>query len=129
MLTSDALKPPHNNWLRRPTTPIGVPLLHPTANTLKVTLKMGMAEMGVPHTKIPIRALIAHLEAQIILRNPIGSANTLQSVKSVMNWATLQNIVHICTLLSPLPIMLPLHLQQTQNGLLILEFHTTLLVI
>ncbi|KAL6328979.1 hypothetical protein AAG906_007269 [Vitis piasezkii] len=43
---------------------------------------MGMAEMGVPHTKIPIRALIGHLEAQIIPRNPMGSANTLQSAKS-----------------------------------------------
>ena len=90
---------------------------------------MGMAEMGVSHAKIPIRALIAHLEAQIIPRNPLGSANTLQSAKSVMNWATLQNIVHVCALLSPLPIMLSLHLQQTQNGLLILELHTTLLVI
>ena len=94
MPTFDALKPPHNNWLSRPTTPIGVLLLHPAANTLKVTSKMGMAEMGmaemgVPHTKIPIRALIAHLEAQIIPRNSMGSANTLQSAKSVMNWATL----------------------------------------
>ena len=90
---------------------------------------MGMAEMGVPHAKIPIRALIAHLEAQIIPRNPLGNTNTLQSAKSMMNWATLQNIVHICALLSPLPIMLPPYLQQTQNGLLILELHTTLLVI
>ena len=129
MSTSNALKPPHINWLRWPTTPIGVLLLHPTTNTLKVTLKMGMAEMGVSHTKIPIRTLIGHLEAQIIPRNPMGSANTLQSAKSVMNWATLQNIVHVCALLSPLPIMLPLHLQQTQNGLLIMELHTTLLVI
>ena len=90
---------------------------------------MGMAEMGVPHAKIPIRAIITHLEAQIIPRNPMGSANTLQSAKSVMNWATSQNIVHVCALLSPLPIMLPFHLQQTKNGLLILELHTTLLVI
>ncbi|RVW19592.1 hypothetical protein CK203_115949 [Vitis vinifera] len=45
---------------------------------------MGMAEMGVSHAKIPIRALIAHLKAQIIPRNPIGSANTLQSAISVM---------------------------------------------
>ncbi|RVW94536.1 hypothetical protein CK203_030796 [Vitis vinifera] len=35
MPTSDALKPPQNNWLRRPTTLIGVLLLHPVANTLK----------------------------------------------------------------------------------------------
>ena len=127
MPTSDTLKPPYSNWLHRPTTSIGILLLRPSANTLKVTPEMGMAEMGVPHAKIPIRALIAHLEAQIIPRNPMGSANTLQSAKSTMNWATLQNIVHVCTLLSPLPIMLPLHLQQTQNGLLILELHTTLL--
>ena len=40
--------------------------------------------MRVPHAKIPIRALIAHLEAQIIPRNPLGSVNTLQSAKSVM---------------------------------------------
>ena len=113
MPTSDALKPPHSNWLRRPITPISILLLHPAANTLKVTPKMGMAEMGIPHTKIPIRALIAHLAAQIIPRNPMGSVNTLQSAKSVMNWTTLQNIVHVWTLLSPLPIMLPLHLQQT----------------
>ena len=129
MPTSDALKPPYSNWLRQPTIPIGVLLLHLVANTLKVTPKMGMAEIGVPYAKIPIRALIAHLEAQIIPRNPMGSTNTLQSAKSVMNWATSQNIVHVCALLSPLPIMLPLHLQQTQNGLLILELHTTLLVI
>ena len=82
--------------------------------------KMGMAKMRLPHTKIPIKAIIAHLEAQIIPRNPMGSANTLQSAKSVMNWATSQNIVHVCALLSPLPIILPLHLQQTQNGLFIL---------
>ena len=63
MPTSDALKPPQNNWLRRPTTLIGVLLLHPVANTLKVTSKMGMAEMRVPHAKIPIMALIAHLKA------------------------------------------------------------------
>ena len=129
MPTSDALKPPHSNWLRRPTTPIGVLLLHPTTNTLKVTSKMGMVEMGVLHAKIPIRALITHLAAQIIPRNSMGNANTLKSAKSVINWATFQNIVHVCALLSLLPIMLPLHLQQTQNGLLILELHTTLLVI
>ena len=46
---------------------------------------MGMAVMGVPQAKIPIRAIIAHLEAQIIPSNPMGSANTLQSAKSVMN--------------------------------------------
>ena len=85
MPTSDALKPPYSNWLRQPTIPIGVLLLHLVANTLKVTPKMGMAEIGVPYAKIPIRALIAHLEAQIIPRNPMGSANTLQSAKSVMN--------------------------------------------
>ena len=46
MPTSDTLKPPHSNWLRWPTTPIGVLLLHPTTNTLKVTPKMGYGRNG-----------------------------------------------------------------------------------